>query len=239
MIKGIIPILFFFGGMAKGEIHQDFYSQTVYLHKFENLITQNRLNFIEEKWHYEPYAGIFWDSDQKTDEDEAFTDAQISPYLGVRTKVWGNEWMYSRLFSELRLVHRTKSFPDDRARTTYEGRIGLYGHALKPMLSPGFLENYYAIFYSKIYGGKLIFQGWARQGLRFRKFDLFNEIFGDTFDQTRDRQGTLDLRPGLRYNIDFKGGGIQLIYQWIHHFTNLEFAGRNESRSTLVIGYYW
>lgn len=221
---------------AEGE----FYSQTVYLHKFDNPITQNKLSLTKSLQNYDLYGGLWFDTDQKTDADEAFTDAQVSPLVGMRSKVFGPDWLWSRLTLEARLVHRIKSFPDDRARTTYEFRPGILGYGIKRFSNPVFIENYYAAFYSQLYGKKLIVQGWGRQGLRFYEhFDLFNEVFVDTFDQTRDRDGTLDLRPGGRLLWQFRGGSVQLLHQFLYHFTNLEFAGRSEARSTLVVGLYW
>ncbi len=220
----------------------ELYSQSVYLHRFKNPITQNRLNVVRSSQdsHIEPYAGIWWDHDRKTNGNEAYTDAQIAPYIGVRSKTWGPDFLTSRIFSEGRFVHRTKAFPDDRARSTYELRGGLIGYGLKDFMNPLFIENYYAFFYTRLYENRFIFQGWLRQGVRLKwDFDFFNEIFFDTFDQTRGRDATLDLRPGLRYQKRFASGSVQLLHQRLYHFSNLDFSGRNESRTTLVLGWYW
>jgi len=219
---------------------REFYSQNVYLHKYKNLVTQNLLTISKDAGVLETYGGVWFEHDDKTDAKESYVDAQISPLVGLRSKVFGNEWMYSRIFAETRLVHRTKPFPDERARTTYEARGGVVGYGLKLWDSPFFLENYYSLFYTRLYGDRIIFQGWARQGLRFLKhFEVLNEFFVDTFDLTRDSDATYDLRPGIRFRYDFKGGSFQLIHQRLHHFSNLSFSGRNESRSTAVLGYYW
>ena len=228
---------------ARGsEFSTELYSQTVYLHRFENPITQNRLSVVRssQNSHIEPYAGVWWDHDRKTNGDEAFTDAQVAPHIGARSKIFGPSFLSSRIFGEGRYVYRTKAFPDDRVRSTYELRGGLLGYGLHDFRNQMFVENYYALFYTRLYENRVIFQGWLRQGIRLPfDFDIFNEIFFDTFDQTRGRDGTLDLRPGLRFQKNFKSGGVQLIHQRLHHFTNLEYAGRNESRTTLVVGWYW
>lgn len=229
--------LFCFSARA---LENEIYSQTVYLHKFKNPITQNKLTLTKTLQLVDIYGGFWVDHDRKTNGNEGFTDAQVSPLLGVRSKSVGNEWMYSRIFLEGRFVHRTKSFPDERIRNTYEARGGLLGYGFKEFPSHFFVENYYAAFFSRLYGEKFIVQGWARQGYRFYKhFDLFNEIFADTFDQTRDRDGTLDLRPGARLIWNFSIGSVQLIHQQLYHFANTAFAGRSEGRSTLVFGLYW
>ncbi|MGE3609123.1 MAG: hypothetical protein AB7I27_06010 [Bacteriovoracaceae bacterium] len=221
-------------------LNSEFFSQTVYLQKFKDTITQNKLILFQDREQIEIFGGVYYDDDTKTNAKRAFTDAQVSPLSGLRSKAFGPNWLMSRLSFEGRLVHRTKSFPDDRARTTYELRPGVMGYGLKEFGSGIFLENYYAVFYSQLYGEKIITQGWGRQGFRLMgSFDLFHEVFFDTFDQTRKRQGTLDLRPGVRLFKNFAGGSIQLLHQRLHHMTNLEFAGRNESRTTLVIGYYF
>lgn len=233
-------ILSYCGVVNAADWQGEFYSQNVYLHKYKNMVSQNLLTLAKDLGELETYGGLWFEHDDKTDAKESYVDAQVSPLLGLRSKVFGNEWMYSRAFTEGRLVHRTKPFPDDRVRTTYEARAGIVGYGLKLWDSPFFLENYYSLFYTRLYGDRIIFQGWARQGLRFFKhWEILNEFFVDTFDFTRDSDATYDLRPGVRFRYDFKGGSLQLIHQRLHHFSNLSFSGRNESRTTLVIGYYW
>lgn len=218
----------------------EFYSQTVYLYKFGNPITQNKLTLIKENKDFDLYGGIWLDQDAKTNEEEAYTDSMVAPLVGARSKVFGPGWLFSRLFLETRYVYRTTSFPDDREKETYEARGGILGYGYIENKSSLFLENYYALFYTHLYGGKTIAQGWARQGVRIAsEFDLFNEIFIDTFDQTRDQDGTLDLRPGVRWILPVKNLNIQLIHQLLYHFTNLEFSGRYEMRSTLIVGLYF
>ena len=220
----------------KGEI----YSQTTYLHKYKNPITQNKFVLSNEFMNHEVYLGAWLDYDDKSGSQETFTDAQFSPLAGIQSFVFGNEWLYSRYFIEGRYVERLKDSSDDRIKQTYDLRAGLIGYGFKGFKEDLFFENYYSLFFTRLYGEKVIFQGWSKQGIRlFKHFDLYNEIFGDTFDQTRDRDGTLDLRPGARISWNFHNGTIQLLHQWLYHFTNLEFAGRNEERSTLVVGLYW
>jgi hypothetical protein len=218
----------------------EFYSQSVYLHRFGNPVTQNRVIVAKEMKSYDVYLGAWFEHDSKSDGDVTYTDSQISPLIGIRSSAMGNEWMFSRFFAETRLVHRTRSFFDDRERTTFEARGGLLGYGMKMWDESLFLENYYSAFYTRLYNDRFIFQGWARQGIRLVKhLEFFNEIFLDTFDFTRDADSTFDLRPGVRLRYDFAGGGVQLIHQRLHHFSNLEFSGRNESRTSLVFGYYW
>lgn len=227
---------------AKADVWlKEFYSQTVMLHQYaDNPITQNKFSLIREGKNLDWYAGVWFDHDVQSDADQTYTDAQISPLIGLRSKVFGNEWMYSRFFLEGRLVHRTKAFVDERPRTTYELRPGLMGYGLKLWENRFFLENYYALFFSRLYDERVIFQGWARQGIRvWKPIELFNEIFADTFDLTRDTDASFSLRPGIRLRWDFEKGSFQLLHQRIHHFTNLDFNGRNESRSTLVLGVLW
>lgn len=234
----ILSILFIptLGYSWRGEI----YSQTTYLHKYKNPISQNKISFLNECFKHECYVGAWLDFDEKTGPKNVYTDSQFSPLAGIQSSIFGNEWLYSRYFLEGRYVQRLEAFTDDRVKQTYDLRAGFLGYGLKKFNGDLFLENYYALFFTRLYNEKIILQGWSKQGIRlFDHFDLYNEIFGDTFDQTRDRHGTLDLRPGVRAVWGFKGGTVQLLHQWLYHFTNLEFAGRSEERSTLVVGLYW
>ncbi len=237
----IIFTLVFMAMINKGyALNYELYSQTVYLHKFDNPITQNKLLVSQSFNVGDVYGGAWIDHDKKTNALEGYTDAQVAPLAGFRSHVFGPDWLLSRGFLEGRFVHRTKSFPDERIKNTYELRGGLLGYGIKEYSSPAFLENYYSAFYSRLYGEKIILQGWTRQGLRFWKsLDLFNEIFFDTFDQTRDRDGTLDLRPGVRVLRNSEHGSVQLMHQVLYHFANTNYAGRNEARTTLVFGLYY
>lgn len=213
----------------------DFFSQTVHLKKFNNIVTQNRLRLLQRNTQYDFFAGIWWDDDQRTNKKEAYTDSQFTPLLGVQSQIFGNNWMYSRLFLEGRQVNRLGSFPDDRPRATYDVRTGVVGYGLQN-LNVFFFENYYAFFYTRLYGERFIFQGWSKQGIRIlNHFDFFNEFLADTFDLTRDTDSTFDARPGVRFEYRMKGLTIQILHQWIYHFSNIKFSGRSEQRSTLVL----
>lgn len=243
IVKTTLAVIFtlavFFFSEAKA-MNYELYSQTTYLHKFSDPITQNKFVISDERLGHEIYGGFYLDFDSKTNSEEGYTDAQIAPLVGVQSKIFGNEWLYSRYFLEGRFVHRLKAFPDDRARSTYDLRAGLLGYGLKELGSRFFLENYYAAFYTRLYGEKVILQGWTRQGLKIvSNLEVFNEFFGDTFDQTRDREGTFDLRPGARLVWRFQGGSVQLIHQWLYHMSNVDVSGRNEERSSLILGFYW
>lgn len=222
------------------EWRTELFSQNVYLHKYNNPITQDQLTVYYKLKHFESYGGVWFETDKKSDAEVTYTDAQISPLLGLRSHVFGNDWILNRLFAETRLIHRTKPFFDDRVRTTYEIRGGILGYGDKRFKNSFFFENYYAFFYTRLYGERGIFQGWARQGYALHKhFEIINEIFADTFDLTRDNDATFDWRPGARLRLDLDRGTFQLIYQRLYHFSNVDISGRNESRTTLVIGYYW
>ena len=213
----------------------DFFSQTVHLEKFNNIVTQSRLRLLQKHTQFDLYAGIWWDDDQRTNKKEAYTDSQFTPLVGVQSQIYGNAWMYSRLFLEGRQVNRLGDFPDDRPRATYDVRGGLIGYGFKSW-DALFFENYYAFFYTRLYGERFIFQGWSKQGVRvLNHLDFFNEFLGDTFDLTRDTDSTFDARPGVRLEYRMSGFTVQLLHQWIYHFSNLEFSGRSEQRSTLVL----
>lgn len=217
----------------------DIYSQNIYLHKYNNPITQNKVSLKQKATSFEYYVGAFIDHDKKTGAEEVYTDAQISPLIGIQSNVLDWKILYNRLFLESRYIHRTKSFTDDRPKEEYEIRFGLMGHRLLDLKNHLMLENYYALFFSRMYDERVIFQGWSRQGVRFNFLDIFSEIFWDTFDQTRSQDATFDWRPGIRLHHTYKNVHVQLIHQWLHHFSNLEFAGRNEQRSTLVLSLYF
>lgn len=217
-------------------ISYDFYSQTVSLYKFNNVVTQNRMRALSERSHYELYAGIWWDDDQRTGKKEAFTDAQISPLVGIQSKLFGNNWMYSRAFAEGRQINRLGPFPDDRKMQSYDVRVGFIGYGLQEYQNI-FVENYYAFFYTRLYGDRLILQGWSKQGIKFGRLSFFNELMIDTFDFTRDSDASFDARPGIRFEYRLSNFTLQLLHQWIYHFSNIRFSGRNEQRSTLVIAF--
>lgn len=217
----------------------DIYSQTIYLHKYNNPVTQNKVTLKKRVASFEYYVGAFIDHDKKTDAHEVYTDAQVSPLIGIQSPILDWKILYNRFFLESRYIHRTKSFTDDRPKEEYEVRFGLMGHRLLQLKQNFFLENYYAFFFSRMYDERFIFQGWARQGVRVKFFDIFSEAFWDTFDQTRSQDATFDWRPGLRIHHTYKSFHVQLIHQWLHHFSNLSFSGRNEQRSTLVLAYYF
>lgn len=219
----------------EGEI----YSQSIYLHKYSNPITQNKVSLNKKTTLFDYYVGAFIDHDKKTNGEEVYTDAQISPLVGIQSKIFNWKILYNRFFLESRYIHRTKSFTDDRPKEEYEVRLGLMGHRLLDFKNNFFIENYYAYFFTRMYDERFIFQGWARQGARYNYLDIFSEVFWDTFDQTRGRDGTLDWRPGLRLHHTIKNFHVQLIHQWLHHFSNLNFSGRNEHRTTLVMAYYF
>lgn len=235
MFKFFCLCMVFLTSFVAHGVELDFFSQTVNLKKFQNIVTQNRLRVLESKENLDLYLGLWWDDDQRTNKKEAYTDSQFSPLVGIQSKLLGNSWMYSRAFFEGRQVNRLGDFPDDRARATYDLRAGLLGYGFKNW-DAFFFENYYAFFYTRLYGERFILQGWSKQGLRFfEHFDLFNEFLVDTFDLTRDTDSTFDLRPGLRVEYRMKNFTVQLLHQWIHHFSNIKFSGRNEQRSTLVL----
>lgn len=218
----------------------DLYSQTTFLHKFNNPISQTRLLTKTKFVGHEFYVGLFVDQDKKTKSTEAYTDAQVSPLLGFQSLVFGNEWLYNRYFVEGRSVNRTTSFPDDRVKSTYEFRSGLIGYGKKDLKQEFFIENYYALFFTHLYGSRVILQSWARQGrYLFLNLDIFNEFFLDTFDQTRNSEASFDLRPGIRYQYRYKAFSLQLIHQYLYHMSNLNISGRNEHRSSLVLGLYY
>lgn len=236
---GVIFTLLTIPALGATTWNYEVYSQTVFLKKFDNVVTQNRVIALNSFEDFQFYGGLWWEGDQKTGPKEAFTDSQLSPLAGIQSRLVGSDWLYSRLFFEGRFVHRTTSFPDDRERSAYEVRAGALGYGLWESEKKLFLENYYALFYTRLYGDRLIFQGWSKQGARIGKhFDIFNEVFVDTFDLTRDSDASFDLRPGLRASWRFSQGTVQLMHQWLHHFSNLEFSGRNEQRTTLVFGLY-
>lgn len=217
----------------------EIYSQTTYLHKFRNPITQNKIVLHENVRGVNVYGGVYFDYDAKSGVSLTYTDAQVSPLIGVQSKVYGWDFLYNRLFLESRYVHRIKSFPDERTKETYEVRAGVIGYGLTTVKEFLFFENYYSFFFSRLYDERFLIQGWARQGMRMDFFDVFNEFFYDSFDQTRGRDGSFDLRPGVRLHHQFAKGSVQLIHQYLYHLSNLAFAGRNEHRTSLVFGFYF
>jgi hypothetical protein len=156
--------------------------------------------------------------------------------IGAKTNPYGQDIVPTRLFVEFRAVMRTEEFPDGRQRFTGEARAGLLGYDKLNFTSFVFIEHYYALFYTHLYNSRVIFQGWSKQGINYKSFDVFNEFFADTFDFTRGQDATVDLRPGVRWSLRGEMYTLQLMHQYLYHFSNLNFAGRNEHRSTMVLG---
>lgn len=233
-------ILFVLSAVARAQWSTDLFVQSVHLHKFDNTIMQGFVH-VKHPWkNIEPYAGVWFDQDTKTGKKEAYTDAQVSPVVGVKTQLFGASFVPSRAFSELRFVQRTVTFPDERAHSDWEARVGLLGYDFITPKAPFFFEHYYALFYTRLYDDRVILQGWTRQGIRqWEHADIFNEILVDTFDQSRGRDATIDWRPGVRVLGVVGQLNVQLLHQYLHHFSNLAFAGRSEQRTTLVLGASW
>lgn len=221
---------------ARAQWLTESFIQAVHLHKFDNTIVQGFVHTQREHSWGAPYVGVWFDQDQKTAADGVFTDSQVAPVLGVKTTPFAMTVLPTRFFAELRGVVRTEDFPDDRDRSAIEGRLGALGYDKILFQHPLFLEHYYALFYTHLYGSRVILQGWSKQGVSYKSFDLFNEVFVDTFDFTRGQDATIDLRPGLRWTYQRKGFTLQALHQYLYHFSNLSFAGRNEHRTTLVVG---
>jgi len=236
----LAALFILFLGEARAQWSTDLFVQTVHLHKFDDTILQGFVH-VKHPWKdVEPYAGVWFDQDTKTGPKEAFTDAQVAPLIGVRSQLFGATLLPSRAFSELRFVQRTVNFPDERAHRDWEARAGLLGYDFLYQLRPVFFEHYYALFYTRMYDDRVILQGWSRQGIRqWEHVDVFNEFLVDTFDQSRGRDATFDWRPGVRLVGQVGELRWQIIHQYLHHFSNLAFAGRSEQRSTLVLGASW
>ncbi len=212
------------------------FMQGVHLHKFDNTILQGFVHTQRVHSWGVPYVGVWFDQDQKTAGRGVFTDSQVAPLIGLKSKVYAQDILPTRVFAELRAVVRTEAFPDNRQRFTGEARGGLLGYDKFNPTSYFFLEHYYSLFYTHLYNSRVIFQGWSKQGFNYGSWDLFNEVFADTFDFTRGQDATVDLRPGVRWSLRGEKFTLQLMHQYLHHFSNLNFAGRSEQRSTLVLG---
>ena len=226
MIKIILAVLLF-TSVAHGKLTTSFYHQSVYLEKYTDLINQGQFKVLKSHEHYDLYLGLNYDFDNKSDKTVTYTDQQINPLIGMQSKVY---W-YSKLFSEYRGVYRQGEFFDDRTKTTNDLRVGVLGYN-KINYDKAFQEFYYVIFYSSLYNDQVILQGWHKHGLMLNGFDLFNELYVDSFDITKSRQFTTDLRPGVRFSKRFSQSSIQLLFQ---RLIPIDQSGRsNESRATLV-----
>jgi hypothetical protein len=236
--KLILIIVVSFISPSQASWKSESFFQVVHLHKFDNTIVQGFIHAQKPWAQGEFYLGAWIDQDQKTGMKEVYTDAQVAPLVGFRSQVLASKWLPSRWFAEGRALLRTEDFPDQRARGDWELRFGLLGYDLLEK-QKFFLEHYYAAFYTRLYGDRVIFQGWSRQGISYKSFDLFHEFFLDTFDFTRDQDATFDLRPGIRWSYRKEAMTLQLIHQYLHHLSNLKFAGRNEHRTSLVFARQW
>ncbi len=221
---------------ASAQWRTESFMQAVHLHKFDNTIVQGFVHTQREHSWGAPYFGVWVDQDQKTSGQGVFTDSQVSPLMGVKTIPYVQDILPTRLFAEFRAVVRTEDFPDKRQRFTGEARTGLIGYDKLNVTSFVFFEHYYSLFYTHLYNSRVILQGWSKQGINYDSWDIFNEVFFDTFDFTRGQDATFDLRPGVRWSLRGEKFTLQLMHQYLHHFSNLNFAGRSEQRSSLVVG---
>jgi hypothetical protein len=236
-MKLLLIIVFIFSSTSIwAQWKSESFIQSVHLHKFDNTIIQGFVHTQREHSWGAPYMGVWFDQDQKTAGDGVFTDSQVAPLVGVKSNVYFQNVLPTKFFFESRAVVRTESFPDDRDRTAIELRPGLLGYDKIEFGRTLFIEHYYALFYTHLYNSRIIFQGWSKQGITYKSFDLFNEVFADTFDFTRGQDATVDLRPGVRWSYRLPDFTLQLIHQQLYHFSNIAFAGRSEARSSLVMG---
>jgi hypothetical protein len=229
-------LLVLFAGPLLAQWRSESFIQSVHLHKFDNTIIQGFVHTQKEFTWGTPYVGMWIDQDKKTAADGVFTDSQVAPLIGIKSHLYFVNILPTKFFIETRAVLRTEEFPDGRDRGAIELRPGLLGYDKIDFKSAFFLEHYYALFYTQLYDSRIIFQGWSKQGLSYKSFDLFNEVFADTFDFTRGQDATVDLRPGIRWTYRFQEFAFQLIHQQLYHFSNLAFAGRSEARSSAIIG---
>ena len=213
------------------------YAQDVYLEKYENNIFQGilRIDFFQDNFDY--YVGLYYDDDTKSNGQITYTDQQISPLIGIQSKLLFPSFP-TRLFIEARDVNRIGSFPDNRAQQDNEVRIGSLGYNFTNFGKTNFFnEYYYALFYSHLYDQKILVQGWDKIGYRlssdYYHLDLFNELLGDSFDLTKQEQMTADFRPGMRLQMVKRHLNVQLLLQ---HLIPIDESGRpNENRATLVL----
>lgn len=207
----------------------EWFHQSVNLARYANNISQGFLRAINKNKWGESYIGVAYDLDNKSNDLVTYTDKQVSPILGHQSKVLFQSF---RTYFEVRDVNRLGGFPDNRASQDNELRFGSLGYDIKHS-SLFFNEWYFNFFYSQLYDHKSIFQGWNKTGLRWKQWDIFNEILVDSFDFTKQEQFTVDARPGIRFQKRYNQVTIQIFTQKV---IPIDHSGRQqETRSTLVL----
>jgi hypothetical protein len=219
----------FFIASASAEIGLSYYHQMVHLGNSGNTISQGlfRVNFQSD--YYRLYAGLYLDTDTQSNNDITFTDQQVSPLVGIESKVK----IYSRLYAEVRDINRVGEFPDNRASQTDELRFGAIGYNYEIYNSLIFTEWYYNVFFSHLYDDKFIIQFWHKHGFSYGNLSLFNELLVDSFDLTSDASSVKDFRPGLRYK--YSGNSHYSIQFLIQHTIPIDEKDRKqETRGSLI-----
>lgn len=228
MLK-IIGFLLILTNSARADFKASLYHQSVNIPKYENVISQGFLRLDYQEESYDIYGALYYDTDTQSDKDQTYTDKQISPALGIQSKILV---FNSRVYGEIRDVNRQGKFSDERSNKDSEARFGAIGYDMKSYSSL-FTEWYYNLFYSKLYDDQIILQAWHKHGFTYKYFSVFNEILIDSFDLTKQEQSTVDTRPGLRLQLKTNSYLIQLLTQYLIPIDN---SGRdNEIRSTLVL----
>jgi hypothetical protein len=237
-----LVFLLFSVPVLASQIRYNLFSQSLYLGKAHNLISQSffRGDYDWSKTDLgQSYLGIYWDTDTRSDSTITYTDKQITPYLGHQSNnLFG---LPIRAFAELRMVDRTGLFPDNRTDKITETRFGLIGHKFSYVGERQFLEGYGALFYSSLYSDEVLFLGWLKHGVRYSdviknmSLDFLHELSFELNRFVQPNNTYVDYLPGMRFGLFKPGWQIYLHQQYA--ITVQERPGnRNpELRTMLVI----
>lgn len=218
----------------------DYYGQNVWLGNASNLIVQHRVLLGKEFSWLRPYAGLLLDEDGQTDSQRAFTDSQVAALVGVQTPLFFYPTFPLRAFVETRYVNRLGSFPDARKKQDWEGRFGVLGSGRYDFDHNLFLAHYFAVFYTRLYGERVISEGWWRQGYKLSSWaSAFHELYVDSYDLQYDRELSFDSRPGVAATFTLENGlYIESSFQYIRHWNEVSVRGKDDWRVNLIFALY-
>ena len=185
-----------------------FYGDSVYLPRSSNLIFEGKLHYGLSSWaQITPYLGFTYGQDLRSNSRSVYNDNHITPLLGLRYNPTGFPiTVFAEVRENFRLIKPPSSPLNER-----DLRVGTYLYkwfdlaTLKTNLTL-FQETYGEIIFTSMLRNDILFDGWAKQGVRSKvspsfSLDGYLEAAGGT-----DRLNVADYKSGqlalgLRANV--------------------------------------
>ena len=172
-----------------------FYNESAYLPQYSNMVNEGKLHYrLFSRSQLQPYLGLAFGQDLQSGSNLIYNDNHITPLLGARFNLTS---MPVGFFSEARQNFRMINKPNTRPSTDFDFRLGTYGYQWFDISHLGvsrtfFQESYGELIFTSMLDSNIIFDGWAKQGVR--------QTFGHHFSL----DGYLELQAGLdRLKVDY------------------------------------